>query len=299
MKLILHLGTYKTATTSFQDFLGDHVPELAKERAYFPVLKTRYKTMGEIHSYLNSDGSNKNQLAGVAESFKQAYFDFKKEDYDKVVISEEMLLGGMQNGPQLHGPRIDRFFEILEAASAEIKFESIKVVYVVREMRSLLESYYIHNLSCGFTKQNVNQFYKNINLKKVSWKPVIRAFCNQNIVNDVVVLNYEIIYSGKEAYFKELAKQCEVNPELFNADNIPASNPSTSYKGAQLCKAIWKESESLGIKRTKVTPVVNRVRKLFPKDNDHKNLLADVSKHDFAVTAKELNGLSSKLTLIQ
>ena len=99
-RLILHIGTHKTATTSIQQFLRQHDQTLAKRGVYYP----NYDLIGRGGHYAHLGMAN--ALAGRHKSYsRQTALSFfrkvreKAKDFDTTIISAEPLYRHVDNDP--------------------------------------------------------------------------------------------------------------------------------------------------------------------------------------------------------
>ena len=104
MKLIIHSGTHKTATTTFQYICGKNINLMENNSLYYPIIQSTKKDLGDIisekincnyqsldnHSYLAWMIQSK-QLDIVTSLFKRFSIHAKKLKCTSVLLSGEDL----------------------------------------------------------------------------------------------------------------------------------------------------------------------------------------------------------------
>lgn len=131
MELIIHGGTHKTATTSFQKFCFNKSKLLNKNRICYPL--TSFTKFSKTHDH--------NDIAEFAliNSEEDLYKKINFEVMPQICKSKILLL----SGESFENIIIDQFlFKKIENVFYKLKFKKISWVFVYRDKNSYLESIY-------------------------------------------------------------------------------------------------------------------------------------------------------------
>lgn len=255
MAITIHLGTYKTATTSLQRLLKDnkdHLRSLGYD-IYAGTFDRDYKTMRNIHSYLNGQQSKKEFMSN---------FDglFLSGSNNNKIISEEMVLGALHKGPALYGDNINKLLSALDDINIPYK-----IVFVTRRIDALLESLYAHNLAVGYTKKSFVNFYENLDFGMCHWSRVLNEFEAGKNLTEISVLPFEMCSSDPNVYIEHVMTALGL-PRL-DWGELPRENRSIGKKGFSVVKFL-NENKALDDEDKK--HLVKMVYKYFTKESDSK-----------------------------
>lgn len=169
-RLILHIGTHKTATTSIQHFFSDHHKVLASRGLFYPGYdligkKPHYAHLGMVNALV---GQHKSYTPAEARAFFTAVRD-RMADHDITLISAEPLYrhvmsdtpsSGAERDPEAYWPARMRFIEhihdLLGPAEVVVVFrrqadyaqslyqEHIKVTQYDRPFAEFLRDFWFH-----------------------------------------------------------------------------------------------------------------------------------------------------------
>ena len=165
MKLIIHAGTHKTATTSFQYLCGKNTKLFECNGLYYPIIKSNKEDLGDIisnkinstsqplynHSYL-AWMIQSNQINIVNSLFKRFSIEAQKLKCTTVLIS----------GEDFENVLIDySMYEIIESIARDYGFTTIEWFFVKRNPYDYLISLYSELATQGFCL-NLNNMYDDI-----------------------------------------------------------------------------------------------------------------------------------------
>ncbi len=165
MKLIIHSGTHKTATTTFQYLCGKNIDLLKNNCLYYPIVQSSKEYLGDIiynkinfssksldnHSYLAWMIQSR-QLELVTSLFKRFSIDAKKLRCRSVLLSGEDFENALIDS-SMH--------EITELIAKDSGFTCIEWVFVRRNPYDYLLSLYSELATQGFCF-NLNEIYEYI-----------------------------------------------------------------------------------------------------------------------------------------
>lgn len=161
-RLILHIGTHKTATTSIQRFLRHHQAALADRGVFYPDYslvgrKPHYAHLGMVNAL---SGRHKNYPRELAERF---FREVRKRvnDYDVTVISGEPFYRHVENDPKddpYYAP--EEYWSRREAYIARMRelFGEAEVVVVFRRQIDYAQSLYQEHVKVTSYRGNFRQF---------------------------------------------------------------------------------------------------------------------------------------------
>lgn len=255
MALTIHLGTYKTATTSLQRLLKDkkeYLNSLGYD-VYAGTFDRGRKAMKKFHAYLKENQTKREFIYN---------FDnyFLKGSNNKKIISEEMILGPLQKGPFLYGDNIKKLVSALDDITIPYK-----IVFVIRRLDLLLESLYVHNFRVGFTRKSFDRFYENLDFRMCHWSRVLNELGNGKNLSDLSILPFEICLSDSHYYVEKVMSALGL-PNL-DWGQLPMDNISIGKKGySVICS--FNENESLNNDDKK--HLTELVRTYFAEKGDSK-----------------------------
>jgi hypothetical protein len=165
-RLIIHVGTHKTATTSIQRFFGQHRDTLAQRGLFYPGYnligkKSHYAHLGMVNALT---GNHKNYTADEARRFFRKVRE-RVADYDTTVISAEPfyrhVLGAADvTNPESYWPvrmaYIEQIRDLLGEAEIVVVFrrqadyaqslyqEHVKVTRYSKPFRDFLNDFWFH-----------------------------------------------------------------------------------------------------------------------------------------------------------
>lgn len=229
--LILHLGVYKTATTSLQRLLHHQRRALADAGwdVYAGTFDRMYDVIRLLHDYLRGGDD--------LHAARLALMQILSRDAPRKFVSEEMLLGDMQAGPNLYGGQLSRFISVLES----LRLPPCHVIFVVRRLDRLLESFYLHNYAVGHTHVSISEFYTNLDLSCLSWNEILERLRISPAVGRLSVLPYELIQTAPEQYAGAFFEASGIRHILSTLD-LPRDNPSITTTGYRLLQALHREA---------------------------------------------------------
>ncbi len=165
MKLIIHSGTHKTATTTFQYLCGKNINLMKNNGLYYPIIQSNKEDLGDIISekikFTNQSLDNHSYLAWMIQSkqlkivtslFKRFSIEAQKLKCTSVLLS----------GEDFENVLIDSsMHEITELIAKDAGFTSIEWIFVKRNPYNYLISLYSELAAQGFCL-NLNHIYDDI-----------------------------------------------------------------------------------------------------------------------------------------
>lgn len=163
-RLILHIGTHKTATTSIQKFLRHNAQELADRGVFYPdysiVNKNpHYAHLGMVNAL---SGRHKNYPRELAEKFFAKVLE-RSPDYDTTIISAEPFYRHVENDPKddpFYTP--DKYWPLRSAYINKMRgmFGDADVVVVFRRQAEYAQSLYQEHVKVTRYTGSFQQFQR-------------------------------------------------------------------------------------------------------------------------------------------
>lgn len=161
MKLILHIGTHKTATTTIQKVLAKNRENLIKQGIWYPAYSDVLRNMAEHYAHLElakglMSGSNEFTPEKVKKFFDRLQKKAKKwPDMRAVLISAEPFYRGRLPGDGRYWERQDQY---IQRVKETVPFDDIEVVLVLRRQDDYLESLYNEHVKATRYKRDIWRF---------------------------------------------------------------------------------------------------------------------------------------------
>lgn len=265
MKLIIHIGTAKTGTTSIQLFLYQN-QDLLRENGYHFLQNVGKKNNRELAAYCMNDYKNYNFFRTGNISTKEDKEIFKKNLVKK--LKEEIL----SLPESVHTVIVtSEHFHSRTKTEEEVKnlyilmapyFTDIKIVCYIREQIKMCTSLYSTAIKSGnnplfadfLKKCTPDNIYYNYSDMLLNWEKVFgRKAIDVSLFEKKEFLNHDLLDDF-------IAK---INPELISIldKNISVENESLTYPGQILGKAI----NQIYPKKTKFDKSIERSRRRCQK----------------------------------
>lgn len=271
MKLVLHIGTQKTGTTSIQKFL-DVNRNLLRQKKFYVNTVCLSDNHIEFAARFNTFDQMKNGEFFQLKRIKSSYlFEKWKKDFDVQVVNDLEKASKFKSEFYLVSTE---FFSTSSTGEtvAELKswvfkhFESIKVILFFRDQVSLCESWYSTKLRQGFSG-SLTDYAKSLNIhSQVYATDALSLLYENNFGLDKVKL---IPYENNDE-FDSVTKFIEVNkiPITKNelSSNKEKSNKNLSFLGQELL-AHWNR--------------LNPIQNSFSKDWIHRKILINNLEQNF------------------
>lgn len=163
MKLILHIGTHKTGTSSLQNFLKDNSKVMMKHGIYYPLAPNGKKNFNNIAQQLAEKS-----LLKITKLFEKIYIYAQKKSTKLVVISAESFYAMTYFYSNKFIINKKKYFRLEEKKIRNLKkickiFKEIQIICYLRPQIDFAHSIY-------------NQEIKDSNYKHLNFKDYIE-FC--------------------------------------------------------------------------------------------------------------------------
>lgn len=194
MKLIIHIGTHKTGTTSIQRWLWHTKSELIGQGVWYPSYS---EILGENFSDHYAHHDLAKGIMGESKRFKpedvEAFFRglhqqaVDKPDCNTVLISAEPFLRGQLGNENTKWARIEKFQEYLSQIAV---FKHVKIVVVFRNYCDYLESLYNEHVKVTNYKKKIAHFYKDFE-ERFQYRSIVESWGNH--FSEVTPLSFEVL----------------------------------------------------------------------------------------------------------
>ena len=219
MKLVLHLGFHKTASTHLQGILESVVPEYDGIR-YVGPLEFRAKTVWFKARY-----------KGLDQKRSEAYLKELSSSSGTVVISDENICGHSDDIFR-HSRFYEHLFGRLQSLSAfSDRFDTTDVWVAIRNPATFIPSIYCEAMRWKGYQSFSEVFQGDFNQ---SWLPVIRDILDALPNSNINVICYENYRASIPQFFDDLG----VDTGLFNDKESDVVRRSPSWHSIKTYKNI-------------------------------------------------------------
>ena len=199
MKIFIHLGVHKTATTLLQKSLQLNRNVLLKNGVGIIVRDSNKIIKNQLRLFVKK----KSSISEAQSRIKKFLDTAKNKGVNKIIISDENLLDAppsvyfKRNGELRFYPKAKTNIEKLKSL-----FDGLDITWLIysREQHSLIPSLYKDGLKYFRYSCTLFEFYDNINFEKFRFDRLI-ASLNEVVKNDrILVKNYESIINNVERF---------------------------------------------------------------------------------------------------
>lgn len=236
MKIVLHVGAHKTATTFIQNNARNNHKLIDASGVYFVDKKS--ETASEAFKiYLEelSKGA-KCRVEMLARQLDKVLAPaLANPAYHTIFLSEENLLGHMLSQKETFYPNV----RSAVAASLQMrKHGQISVILTLRRQDTYIESCYLFRKvrEKREATNTIYDFLDRIDLNSLSWKPVVQPWVDAFGKENCKVLPYELIKKDATAFARNIFKTA-MDGDLLKI-KASRSNPGLSRKALRLIELI-------------------------------------------------------------
>ncbi|MBE3637348.1 hypothetical protein [Mangrovicoccus algicola] len=252
--LILHIGSPKTATSTFQDWLGENRWTLRRDG---------------VDLRIPSDIRGKSYIASAME-----YINGKEQDIDtsgfsrlfesvstrNLLVSEESLTNTFIPGPKRNRngfDSIDRLIKFIEALETPNK----KILLTVRRQDKFLASSYAHRLQrSGETAAFSGWTRAKVDFRKLSWLRVVDKLESAFGEENVSVVPFEMIQTTNfRAYYERSLSSLNISTQNHTEPTDPIKNPSLTEVSEEIARIINRLPTKDVAQKSKRTGVIERI----------------------------------------
>lgn len=239
MKIFLHFGAHKSASTTIQRNLRQNKNVLREE---YGIYFFEYPDIarGNFYKYFNSRvylEEGKAAVGDTLEALRRSFATVMRRcpDDATVVISAEGFLS--HSGLHKYGgiyPHAPRMLEALAAATAPY---DVRVILVTRRQDTFIESCYLQQVKEG-RYPTFEEFYGEIDRDRLAWLPIAEAAERHFGRDKMLVTPFEEIIQGTEPFLRSILGFI-TNQEITGLKIRKIANPSISQLGVDLALATF------------------------------------------------------------
>ena len=276
-KLIIHIGTHKTGTSSFQRYCYKFKEMLDREGICYPSIKG-YEEINN-HSILAWALDRTSQEAAIS-MLNSIFSQFNKEKHHTLLISSEDLENSLLGSCQLH---------TIIAAAKKSNFESFEILVVTRDPFDYLSSIYAE-----LSKQNIV-----INFPQIAAATLSYGFFSVSTQH----FNYGFAINSK-CFVRKLSKKLpEASINHYNFKDFTTEFPGHSFLTRIAGEETTKIMKNIGLNKQfnniQINPLqteINYAQNMFNgledvdlKDSKYSEMIMLLAKKRLAITeaAKE------------
>lgn len=229
MKVILHLGVHKTATTYIQSRLYNSKDGLLSSGI-------GYIGLDETRDCLTS------KLNWSVSELKSSIFP--KIYADKMIISDENIIGGTGSPDSLflYPKACGNVKKVLEVFSEA----DVEVFITIRNLKDYLISRYSESLR-HFQYKNFHHYYRNVDFETLSWYQLFDSIFESG-VERINVTEFSSIFKDETEYFNTLLGEEGVQLEPASTGGA-ISRSKISEEVNQILKLVNKHFPKPAVKR--------------------------------------------------
>lgn len=221
IKVIVHLGIYKTATTYLQNTLMTNNDVLkANKIAYIPMTKMRKNGITRAITNVKTTAD---------EVYELILANIDCQDYNTILISEELILGGVYDirmhdkiAPRLHY-RINKIKEVF-------KTHDTKYYFCIREYSSFYRSVYCEFLRHAKHYMTFKNFIGDFDYLNYSWKDLILELMQEVGKEKLTIFTFENFIKKEDHYFKMLLNDYDLKLREYLTKNTRKSFANKSIE---------------------------------------------------------------------
>lgn len=262
MKLVLHIGAPKTATSSLQHTLSDLRPWLRQEGvAFVPTRRFQKDPVGRVV---------RREYEGLLGRWRRpspdAFVTREAGDAGRLVISDEAVTGFLMFPTKKRSWRkmahrafvLNDFFD---------KYD-YQVVLTVRRQDSFVASCYAHRVEHGRVNLSFDEYWKSeIDIDGMSWLTFIETLEKRHGRERLTVLTYETIRDGlRPLVLQFLEHGCGIDRARLADLEIKErhANPSFPAIGLELARIIADRMSEKKASLDAIRHVIRGLKPVFP-----------------------------------
>lgn len=232
MKIHLHVGVHKTATTLVQEVLGDHRDKLLARKIGFLPMPTFRE---QFTRHLRDASENENSFDDL---IQQCFSGSAPSDPEGIIISDENLIGYCgtivkYGRPFMDGPRR------LSLLRNMLRNHDVTLFVCVREYSAFLASAYCEGLRNDGRFIPFSDMRAMIDPDDFSWPKIVKTFVESISPSRVCVWRFESFIRQPRAVLNEIAFN---KSSLFGDEDLNrVSRPSFSQAAVDALNLLRKE----------------------------------------------------------
>lgn len=263
MKLVLHIGAPKTATSSLQHTLADLRPWLRQQGiAFVPTRRFQKDPVGRVV---------RREYEGLIGRWRRpspdAFVAREADGADQLLLSDEAVTGFLMFPTPKRSWRkmahrafvLNDFFD---------KYDDYRVVLTVRRQDSFVASCYAHRVEHGRVNLSFDEYWKSeIDIDGMSWLTFVETLEKRHGRERLTVLTYETIRDGlRPLVLQFLEHGCGIDRARLDDLDIPErhSNPSFPALGLELARIISDRMTEKGASLEAIRHVIRGLKPVFP-----------------------------------
>ncbi len=259
-RVILHCGAQKTASTSLQHYLGDHLALLHQQGIGFPP---RYQSKGRLdslHRILVRSRHPDTRAKAIASAGRRLNELFEPEGINTLLISNESMLGEPVR------PSSKQFYPMAKDSASALQeiFQGCEVHlrFVIRDLPSLLSSYYVQYVRRG-GQCTFADFLRFLDINTISWMAAIEPLISAFDESRLKVFDYADLMARPDRF---LAAMLDQDLGVSHPPFDPSRYVLNRSYGGSLLKLAMHSNRMIGkISSTKAYPKWVRARNVALK----------------------------------
>ena len=290
-RLILHIGTHKTATTSIQRFLRQHHTALAERGVFYPDYslvnrKPHYAHLGMVNAL---SGRHQNYSRELAETFFAKVRE-RMVDYDTTIISGEPFYRHVENAPEddaYYEP--EHYWPLRNAYIERVRdvFGEAEVVVVFRRQAEYAQSLYQEHVKVTRYRGNFQQFLKEF------WYHFVfaeQAAAWNSVFPGLKAMSFDMLNATGDAV-GEFCRLLEL--PIDNLDRLPRANEGLPVDMVVLNRMLHRSSEGRESLRTKLDLLIEKLPEELKKSFSNRSFFK--SEQDLLSYQKKFDAQNEEL----
>lgn len=276
MRILIHIGVHKTATTLLQKSLQQNRKKLVDNSVSVVVRDTHKLLKNQLRLFLN----NKSNIAETQKVIKNFISAEKEKGIGTIVISDENLL----DAPPSRYFEKKQKLEFYPNAKRNVKklkklFKSHELVWLLytRKQHSLIPSLYKDGLKYFRYSSTLTSFLNGLDKKMFRFDILIQKLAETVKGDRVIIKNFESIENGTEKYIKDFFA-CFIKLQDFSIP-VQKINVSLTTFQAELFRLYSKNELSI-TEKNKIRIWIGNAPQIdsFPCDSNYKLNKRQMSK---------------------
>jgi len=254
MRIHLHLGAHKTATTFVQSQLRRNLGVLQKAGFIFPAQKTFQEGFGRyfntlIHAYPFLSVAITPMLEHRMDAF------LAKEKATSTAILSDENLAGMLVINHRQGGLYRNVGNRMRLMTSVLRKHEVRYFFAIRSYKDFLPSAYLQ-LATNGREPDYQKYLQSFDVEKHGWTEAVAAIAEAVGRENLTVWTYEAFSRDARRIFERLAPGVNLDLEIDDSNRVVL--PSMTVKGLKVMQAL--EGKFSRHELSKISKMMRRVK---------------------------------------
>lgn len=201
MKIYIHIGVHKTASTLLQESLRLNHERLTEKRVSIVVRNTHHLLKNQLRLFVN----NKSNIAESEKVFNQFFKKEEEKGTKAIVLSDENLLGAPPSSYYKKKQKLDFYPRSIKNIKRLKKiFGNHEIVWLIytRKQHTLIPSLYKDGLKYFRYSSTLSMFLDGLDENMFRFDSLVEKIRKTVGQDKIIIKNYESIENGTNKYIE-------------------------------------------------------------------------------------------------